>query len=404
MRGVAQTQSFVQKVLDQAGSSLTPGEGKLVAEVVRGISEKKSVLLSEIARATTDGSHEDLLRQERRLSRELKKEGSGLDALPDSYLAVVAPLASTLPFITVDGSELTKLYGGTFEHLCLVRDASVPKKPLRPGYWTVSIEATDGRRQHLPLYMDVYSTEDPNYQALGSDAWNKTFKLGVKTVVAARGRYGIWLFDRGFDGMDWMLFLFSLSLLFVVRLKKNRNLEVGDRRKPLVQTVAKLAFGLAKPHSVDTPYVDTSTHQVKYYKRAYTYVPVWVPGIETKMWLIVAKGRQKDWYLLCNQEEMDAKRAGEIVLAYLQRWGNEEVTRCFKQCTGAEKFRVRSLPAIRRLLFLAMLALAVQALLLFMNPKVAKEVMAKVQAFFHHVLFPHYRLWDGMAIALKEAT
>jgi Transposase DDE domain len=404
MRGVAQVQSFVQKVLDEVGSSITRGESMLVGEIVRGISEKKSVLLSEIARATTDGSHEELLRQERRLSRELKKEGSGLDALPDAYLAVVNPLASTLPFVTVDGSDLSKLYGGTFEHLCFVRDGSTPGKPTRPGYWTVNIEATDGHRQHLPLLLNIYSTEDPAYLALGEDAWSKTFMRAVEKVVSVRGLYGTWLFDRGFDDVDWMRFLFSLDLSFVVRLKKNRVVEVGDQREPLALTVGRLAWGLAKPYAVDVPYVDTSTHTVRSYKKAYGYVPVRVPGVETRMWLIIVKARKKDWYLLCNEETMNAKRAGEIVLTYVLRWGSEEVTRCFKQCTGAENFRVRSLVAIRRLLFLAMLALAVQALLLFLNPTVAKQVMAKVQAFFRHVLFPHYRLWDGMALVLKEAT
>jgi hypothetical protein len=401
---VAQTQSFVEKVLTQAGAAMTRGESQLVVEIVQGISEKKSVLLSEIARATTDGTHEALLRQERRLSRELGKEGSGLDVLPHAYLAIAGPLASTLPFVTVDGSDLTKQYGGTFEHLCFVRDGSAPDKATRPGYWMVSIEATDGQRQHLPLYLDIYSTEDPAYQALGEEAWSKTFQRGVERVVLARGRYGTWLFDRGFDSADWMRFLFSLCLLFVVRLKHNRKVEVGDMRNPLVQTVRKLASGLAKPYAVEVPFVDASTHQIRQYKKAFTYVPVRVPGIEQRMWLVIVKARQKDWYLLCNEETMDANRAGEIVQAYVQRWGNEEVTRCFKQCTGAEKFRVRSLCAIRRLLFLAMLALAVQALLLFLNPRAAKRAMAKVQAFFQHVLFPHYRLWDGMAILLKEAT
>lgn len=404
MRGVAQVQSFVQKVLDEVGSSITRGERKLASEIVLGISEKKSVLLSEIARATTDGSHEELLRQERRLSRELKKDGSGLDALPDAYLTVVGPLASTLPFVTVDGSDLSKLYGGTFEHLCFVRDGSAPGKPTRSGYWTVNIEATDGHRQHLPLLLDIYSTHDPAYLARGEDAWSNTFRRGVEKVVSVRGRHGTWLFDRGFDGQDWMLFLFSLMLSFVLRLKKTRRVEVGDRRKPLAMTVGRLGWGLAKPHAVDVPFVHTSTHTIRYYNRAYGYAPVWVPGMEARMWLIVVKARKEDWYLLCNEETMDARRAGEIVLTYVLRWGSEEVTRCFKQCTGAENFRVRSLVAVRRLLFLAMLALAVQALLLFLNPTVAKQVMAKVQAFFQHVLFPHYRLWDGMALVLKGAT
>jgi hypothetical protein len=262
----------------------------------------------------------------------------------------------------------------------------------------------DGHRQHLPLLLDIYSTTDPAYQALGDNAWSETFKRGVEKVALVRGRQGTWLFDRGFDSVGWMLFLFSLLLSFVVRLKKDRRVEVGDRRKPLVLTVGRLGWGLAKPHTVDVPFVDTSTHKVVYSKMAYGYVPVWVPGIDKRMWLVIAKGRKQDWYLLSNEEKMDAKRAGEIVLAYIFRWGNEEVTRCFKQCTGAENFRVRSLVAIRRLLFLAMLALAVQALLLFLNPSVAKQVMAMVQAFFRHVLFPHYRLWDGMALVLKEAT
>src|SRR5882724_3682820 len=182
-----------------SGSEVTRGESQLVVEIVQGISERKSVLLSEIARATTDGTHEELLRQERRLSRELGKEGSGLDLLPNAYLTIAGPLASTLPFVTVDGSDITKLYGGTFESLCFVRDGSAPEKATRPGYWMVSIEATDGQA----------------YQALGEDAWSKTFQRGVERVALARGRYGTWLFDRGFDSADWMRFLFSLCLLFV---------------------------------------------------------------------------------------------------------------------------------------------------------------------------------------------
>jgi len=143
----------------------------------------------------------------------------------------------------------------------------------------------------------------------------------------------------------------------------------------------KLASGLAKPYSVDTPYVNKSTHELEYFRRSFTYVPVRVPGTMRRLWLVVVKGRKEDWYLLCNEEEMNAERASQIVLAYLLRWGNEEVTRCFKQCTGAEKFRVRKLVAIRRLLFLAMLALATQALLLFLEPREAKRMMARVQAF-----------------------
>lgn len=405
MRALLQAQSYVQSVLDQVGSSITLCERQVVGDIVRGISVGKSVLLSEISRATTDGTREGLLRQETRLSRELSKEGSGLDLLPDAYLTMVVPVARSLDFVTVDGSEVVKLYGRAFEHLCGVRDGSVPGRPTRAGYWMISIEATDGERRHLPLVQDIYSTTDPAYQALGEDAWDKTFQRGIEKVMSTRGSHGTWLFDRGFDGHGWIDYLHNtVRLSCVVRMRSSRKLEVGDVRNPMVTTVKKLASGLAKPYSVDTPYVNKSTHKLEYFRRSFTYVPVRVPGTMRRLWLIVVKGRKEDWYLLCNEEEMNAERASQIVLAYLLRWGNEEVTRCFKQCTGAEKFRVRKLVAIRRLLFLAMLALATQALLLFLEPREAKRIMASVQAFIRDIPFPHYRLWDGMAIVLKGAT
>jgi hypothetical protein len=39
------------------------------------------------------------------------------------------------------------------------------------GYWTIQIEAGNGERDHVPLSQEVFSTQDPAYQALGDGAW-----------------------------------------------------------------------------------------------------------------------------------------------------------------------------------------------------------------------------------------
>jgi hypothetical protein len=159
---------FVQRMTKLAGD-LTPGEAKLTSDLVIGISQTQSVLLSETARvineieATSD--EEDakaLMRTEQRLSKGLAKTQSGLDELPHAWLTFVAPTVSRLKFVTVDGSDMTKPYGGTFEYLDKVRDGSAPGKPIKPGYWLVNIEAADGQGHHVPLVLSPFSTQDPD--------------------------------------------------------------------------------------------------------------------------------------------------------------------------------------------------------------------------------------------------
>ena len=93
-------QGFVQRITKLVGE-LTHGEAKLASDLVIGISQTQSVLLSETARVINEieGSSEDddpkaLIRTEHRLSKGLAKTQSGLDELPQAWLTFVAP---TLP-------------------------------------------------------------------------------------------------------------------------------------------------------------------------------------------------------------------------------------------------------------------------------------------------------------------
>ena len=117
--------------------------------------------------------------------------------------------------------------------------------------------------------------------------------------------------------------------------------------------------------------------------------------------MIVITGlRAEDMVLLTNQNIRSVKQAGRIVLAYMRRWGIEEGIRCWKQITGVEDFRVRNWRSIRRITFFSMFAYGIQALWLLTRPKQAARLIARVKVFIEKVVFLHYRMWDGVRIAL----
>jgi hypothetical protein len=389
---------------------LTRGEAKLASDLVVGISQAQNVLLSDSARAINkiEGlSNKDdpnaLIRTEQRLSKGLAKTQSGLDELPQAWLKFVAPTVRRLKFVTVDGSEITKPYGGTFEHLDKVRDGSAPNKPIKPGYWLINIEAADGQGHHVPLVFMPFSTKDPDYQDKGDKAWSLTFQAEMRKVVRATSEDATWLFDRGFDDNEHFRFMRELGRRHVVRMKRNRNILVGDETNPIAQNIATFAEGLKKPYSASLRYVDKKTHKQKMCHVSFGYVPVRLPDVKGSFWLVVVTGTQaNDWLLLAAQRPRNAKEAEAIIQAYIERWGNEEVTRLWKQCLEAEDIRVRKLCAIRRLLSLSMIALGIQALLLLLRPQCAKKLVARIDVFIADVRFKYYRLWRGVANALDH--
>jgi hypothetical protein len=409
MRIMKRLQGFVQRITKLAGD-LTHGEAKLASDLVVGISQTQSVLLSETARVIneTEGSSEAddakaLIRTEQRLSKGLAKTQSGLDELPQAWLKFVAPTARRLRFVTVDGSDMTKPYGGTFEYLDKVRDGSAPGKPIKPGYWLINIEAADGEGHHIPLVLTPFSTQDPTYQDKGDKAWSLTFQEEMRNVVPVTAEDATWLFDRGFDDNAHFRFMREIRRKHVVRVKRNRNVLVGDETTSSVQNIATFAEGLKKPYSASLRYVDKNTHVQKTCQVSFAYVPVRLPDVEGSFWLTVVTGTKgDDWLLLSDQRPKNAKEAEAIIQAYIERWGNEEVTRLWKQCVDAEDVRVRKLCAIRRLLFLSMVAVGIQALWLLRRPKTAQKLIARVKVFITNVRFLYYRLWRGVAHALEH--
>jgi hypothetical protein len=388
---IRRVKRFVQKAARAGG--LSEADTILAEQIVLSITRNGNCHLSEVARMLNRA--EPLIDTERELSEQLAARDSTLDAVRDGWLQIAAPAARRMSFITVDGTDHIKQYGKAFEFLDTVRDASDRLKRIEYGYWSVQIDAVDQAHGHLPLCSEVFSTKAPDYKT-----WYDAFLRPMLKVIAAVGREHTWLFDRGFDAIDFLRSLMALRIHWVVRQQQTRHVVLGDGE---LVPMHMLAAGLRKPHSVEVPYVNKSTHAVEHASVSFGFAPVRLPEIDAALTMIVIDGgRDEDIVLLTSARITDVDQAASIVLAYMRRWGSEEATRAFKQLTGVEDFRVRRWTSIRRLTFLAMMTCGVQALLLVTRPAIAARYIARVKQFIENVLLQHYRLWLGIADALFE--
>jgi hypothetical protein len=388
-RTIRRIRESVQKIAHRAG--LTPAQARLSADVVVGICQTGSCHLSEIGRALREPGAPAVT--EHRLSEGLARPRFADAALAEAYLEQVLPAARRMPFVAVDPTELVKPYGQAFEHLDTVRDASDRRKPLEPGYWTVRIEATDHDNQTLPLYTEVFSTHAPEYAG-----WNETFAQAVAQVAPRLEHDASWLFDRAFDSLEWMQSCEAIGIKWVIRQQQTRNVQLASGASCPMR---ELVSSLHRPHPLQIPYVCKKTHQRRHYSVHFGFAPVYVPGLDADLYLIVVeRPDRKPVVVLTNERLRTPGQAARLVLGYMRRWGVEDAIRFWKQKTGIEDLRVRNWHSIRRLVLLSMIACGLQALLLLTRPSLARRLMAKVRVFLPHVPFMQYRLWDGIKLAL----
>jgi transposase len=264
---------------------------------------------------------------------------------------------------------------------------------LESGYWTVRIEATNDDNETLPLYTEVFSTKAKDYPG-----WHETFANAVERVRNKIGSDAIWIFDRAFDGLEWMRHSQELGLSWLIRQQQTRNIKVATGA---IYDMRVFASCLNRPHQLLVPYVDKSTHERMHFEVQFGYAPVRVPRLDADLYLIVVQRPMRDVLaLLTNIQIRSRKQAARLVLAYMRRWGVEDGIRFWKQKTGIEDFRVRNWNSIRRLVMLSMIAAGLQALMLLTRPSLAQRFIQRVKVFIENVPFRQYRLWDGLRDAL----
>ena len=187
---------------------------KFLRQAVAAILLSGSLIVTEFASWIHDDCT-DIFHRLKRLLNHLVSPSGNLAAIVDAYRQTAARNIQPDTPIIIDLTDMAKPRARRMKYLALVRDAS--EKKLVPGYWCVEVYAHLNKKRILPLSLDVFSIEDP---AVGSQ--NLQIYRTVKAVNKVLDGKGIWIADRGFDGLNYYENWFSEKCHFVVRQRGDR--------------------------------------------------------------------------------------------------------------------------------------------------------------------------------------
>lgn len=220
--------------------------------------------------------------------------------------------------------------------------------------------------------------EDP---AVGSQ--NLQIDRTVKAVNEAIDGKGVWVADRGFDGLNSYETWFSAECNFVVRQR-------GDRHVVTSNGVHMAISDLVEHIRQNKASQDSRTDVV--------FAKVKLPDHEQQLYVVASwlAGVEEPLILLTTMVVENYQQAGQIVRYYKQRWACEEVGQFLKGRVGLERFRVRRYEAMQRLVVLAMLAMGFLTWMLLRSRQLAKGFLQYTSRFRKNAKFIYYRLMDGL--------
>lgn len=182
----------------------------------------------------------------------------------------------------------------------------------------------------------------------------RTEEAQLLQFVARRwGRQVVHIWDQGFAGAPWVRQAVQHQVRFILRWKKNYQLETDSGQ---LHKAWECARG---KRSMDHRLIHDSRRRCDR-NTGVLYLRVRVPEIPVPLWLVVARSGQgrTPWYLLTNEPIPDVAAAWRIVLAYSRRWQVEMSLRYSKAELALESPRLRSWAALTKLWAIAALVQA----------------------------------------------
>lgn len=393
---------------------------KWVEDMMRGMAQRNSPLLSEIGRAlaeeTPEGDPRRLIHTEKRLSRGLNSDRLEDDALQSRYLRHMETYTRREDgegmVIAVDYTDLSKPYANPergMEGVCKCWNGSEGVTGL--GYPVVQLEADLGDLQ-LPILLRPFS-----YEETAKSSQTTLFLEQIQKVAPHIGSRAWWTADRGFDNKVFFDGLDKNSLRWIVRLqvavKNQRSLFVADGRCLSVEDAAVEAiprFAIQLPCSrkrkkaTGKESIDLQIAARKVYLTDQKKEPSATGPART---LIVIWGFGTKPLCLLISEFLDTKEAIlEASRAYGRRWKAEEATRAVKDSRQwglrLEDVRALTLRGVRRIALLAVLLYGLLATLRDQGGTLLRRILTAAASFGALPPDPRYRLMRGFSELLTR--
>ena len=372
---IGKTRKLLDEFLAPMQNQLDKPRKRFLRQAVQGVLFAGTLVVMELCRWIRDDCS-DRFYQDKRLLNHLTSPRADLHEAVAAYRRNVGRDIQPDTLLILDLTDLAKPRARKMKYLSLVRDGS--EGTLVKGYWCIGVYAHLPHKRVLPLALDVYSIDDP---AVGSQ------NLQIERVVTAvhhdlQGR-GIWVADRGFDGLEQYEMWFSLHAHFVVRQRGDRAIVTAQgTRRILAEYVEWL-------HQHDS--VQVGSRQIVFRR-------VYLPEHPAPLYLVACwrPGDEEPLIVLTTLVVETLEQARQVLGYYRKRWACEEAVQFLKMRVGFECFRVRRYEALQRLAILAMFAMGFLTWILLRSRDLTHRLFSWTSRFRRNCRFVYYRLLDGL--------
>lgn len=180
---------------------------RFLHQAVGAILISSSLIVTELTHWINDDCSDMFYRLKRLLNHLVGPHGR-LTAVVQAYRKTVAKHIQPDTPIVIDLTDLAKPRARKMKYLNLVHDGSEHTQVT--GYWCVEVYARLKKKRVFPLALNAFSVDDP-----GVGSRNLQIERTVTAMNKALDGNGIYVADRGFDGLNLYEMWFSLNCHFV---------------------------------------------------------------------------------------------------------------------------------------------------------------------------------------------
>lgn len=315
---------------DSLSSKLSIPKKKFVRDMIFGILSAQHIQLASISRALNENI--DLKKTYERLTRNLQQfKDSNL--IMKNLAKIVSDKVGKYTPIIIDNTDVTKPYSTSLEGLNYVWDGS-KRSTKELGYY-ICEAAVYNQQSNIstPVYTDLYSTIDNDHTSSNTKLFNC-----IDFLSQSYGSNGIYTMDRGMDSKKIYDYLLNQNLKFSIRLKTTRKLISNDSEYLVKELIQRMIPNITAKFNFKG---------IKFRSLKFSYIPVFVPGINKELQLVVVTGYSRDkLVLLCNPDEVNNETIFKFIYSYICRWNIEEIFRYRKSTYKLEEIRVQTLDRI----------------------------------------------------------
>ena len=368
---------------------------KFVGDMVYGLVARGDVKLSSVVRALDERTSPKKV--EDRLSRMLASEGLAA-GLHDAIAAEGARRIRRDTIVVIDPSDVRKPYARKMEYLAKVWDGSRGDVGENLGcHGCMAVACESGGRRPVPLHLRLWSADAPGFRS-GNDEVEKV----VDAITAHAGTRGVYVYDRGGDGIGPCRLFLRKGLDFIVRLKERhvrswrRDVMCGELawqcRMPCREVVKFDSHGRERKVTIE-----------------FGVVPVRLPDIPDRLLhMVVVRGFGKSPMMLLTTLARTTTRESlwQAVQGYMTRWRVEDTIRHVKQSCCLEDVRLFKYEKLRNMAAIVLAAVCFSMAWIGNSDKhaIIAESVARMSLRLHGVPEFHFcAIADGARAILSRS-